>query len=97
MSKLHIAAAASLMLLSSGAFAQDGMPTVEQIMGFLDADQDGFIQESEAQGPLAENFALIDTDKDGKVSPAELQTALDMRAKMQAEKAAPAPAPAPAG
>jgi hypothetical protein len=94
MSKLRIAAAASLMLLSAGAFAQDGMPTVEQIMGFLDADQDGFIQESEAQGPLAENFALIDADKDGKVSPAELQTALDMRAKMQAEKAAPAPAPA---
>jgi EF-hand domain len=98
MSKLRFAAAASLMLLSTAALAQ-GMPTVEQIMGFLDADQDGFIQESEAQGPLAENFALIDADKDGKVSPTELQAALDMRAKMQAEKAAatPAPTPAPAG
>ncbi len=100
MSKLRLASVASLMLLSAGAYAQNGMPTVEQIMGFLDADQDGFIQESEAQGPLADNFARIDADKDGKVSPAELQAALDMKAKMDAEKAngaAPAPAPAPAG
>jgi hypothetical protein len=95
MSKLRLVSAASLMLLSTAAFAQDGaMPTAEQIMGFLDGDQDGFIQESEAQGPLAENFALIDADKDGKVSPAELQAALDMKAKMDAAKStAPAPAP----
>jgi Ca2+-binding EF-hand superfamily protein len=88
MSKFRLISAASLMLLSTTAFAQDGaMPSAEQIMGFLDGDQDGFIQESEAQGPLAENFALIDTDKDGKISPAELQAALDMKAKMDAEKA----------
>jgi Ca2+-binding EF-hand superfamily protein len=93
MKKVLLASAASLMMLSSNAFAQDGMPSVEQIFGFLDADQDGFIQQSEAQGPLADNFALIDADKDAKISPAELKTAMEMRAKMQAEKeAAKAPA-----
>jgi Ca2+-binding EF-hand superfamily protein len=93
MKKILVLSAASLMMLSSNAIAQDGMPSVEQIFGFLDADQDGFIQQSEAQGPLADNFALIDTDKDAKISPAELKTAMEMRAKMRAEKeAAKAPA-----
>lgn len=92
MIKPLLISAASLMLVSTAANAQDGMPTVEQIMGLLDADQDGFIQQTEAMGPLADNFTLIDADKDGKVSPDELKAAMEMKAKMDAEKAA-APAP----
>lgn len=97
MGKLYLISAVSLMLAAPAAFAQDPAaapppagPTVEQIFGFLDADSDGFIQQTEAQGPLAEHFAVIDADKDAKVSPAELQGAMDMRAKTQTEAAQPA-------
>lgn len=96
MKKLLALSAASLMLLSTNAVAQDGMPSVEQIFGFLDADQDGFIQKSEAQGPMVEFFDMIDADKDGKVSPAEMTTAMEQRAKMEAEKKAAEAAPAAA-
>jgi len=39
----------------------------------LDANHDGFLEKSELMGDpaLAQNFAKIDTDGDGKVSPAE--------------------------
>ena len=53
-----------------------GMPSPEQIFGFLDADKDGFIAKEEAKGPLAEHFDKVDSNQDGKVSPVELQTAM---------------------
>lgn len=96
MKKLLALSAASLIMLSTHAVAQDGMPSVEQIFGFLDADQDGFIQKSEAQGPMVEFFDMIDADKDGKISPAELTTAMEQRAKMEADKKAAETAPAAA-
>jgi hypothetical protein len=101
---LYLISAVSLMLAAPAAFAQDTSappppagPSVEQIFGFLDTNADGFIQQTEAQGPLAEHFAVIDADKDAKVSPAELQVAMDMRAKAQAEAAQPAVAEGDAG
>jgi len=54
-----------------------GMPQPEQIFAFLDADKDGFIAKDEAQGPLVQYFGNIDTDKDDKISMAELKTAME--------------------
>ena len=96
MKKLLALSAASLMMLSTNAVAQDDTPSVEQIFGFLDSDQDGFIQKSEAQGPMVEFFDMIDADKDSKISPAELTTAMEQRAKMREEKKAAEAAPAAA-
>jgi hypothetical protein len=56
---------------------EGGMPSPEQIIGFLDANQDGFIAKDEAQGPLVQYFDVVDTDKDSKVSLAELKTAME--------------------
>lgn len=54
-----------------------GMPSSEQIFGFLDADKDGFIARAEAQGPLQKHFDMVDADKDDKISPTELKTAME--------------------
>jgi hypothetical protein len=72
-------------IMSPAVMAQDapppppagGMPQPEQIFAFLDADKDGFIAKDEAQGPLVQYFGMIDTDKDDKISMAELKTALE--------------------
>jgi Ca2+-binding EF-hand superfamily protein len=92
---LTAAFAGTLLALSPAVMAQDAPPassgpTVEQIFQFLDADQDGFLQKSEAQGPLAEHFDVIDADKDSKVSPDEVRAAMAMRDKMRAEGGQPA-------
>jgi hypothetical protein len=73
------------LVLSPVAMAQDApppppagsMPQPEQIFAFLDADKDGFIAKDEAQGPLVQYFGTIDTDKDDKISMAELKTAIE--------------------
>jgi EF hand len=72
------------LLCTTAAFAQQppappagGMPSPEQIFGFLDADKDGFIAKTEAQGPMVQHFDFIDSDKDGKISVAELKTAME--------------------
>jgi hypothetical protein len=73
---------AGLLALSTAAAAQDappsggGMPSPEQIIGFLDADKDGFVSKDEAQGPMVQYFDMIDADKDGKISLEELKTAM---------------------
>lgn len=72
-------------IMSPAVMAQDapppppagGMPQPEQIFAFLDADKDGFIAKGEAQGPLVQYFGMIDTDKDDKISMAELKTAME--------------------
>ena len=72
-------------IMSPAVMAQDapppppagGMPQPEQIFAFLDADKDGFIAKDEAQGPLVQYFGNIDTDKDDKISMAELKTAME--------------------
>jgi hypothetical protein len=73
------------LVLSPVAMAQDapppppagGVPQPEQIFAFLDANKDGFIGKDEAQGPLVQYFGMIDTDKDDKISMAELKTAME--------------------
>jgi hypothetical protein len=89
MKRYFLISAAVLTVLVSPAIAQDeaAMPSVEQIMGFLDANKDGFIEKSEAQGPMVEYFDMIDGDKDAKISSAELKTAMDMRAKAMSKGA----------
>lgn len=91
-------AAASLLLLSSALYAQDepappppggGMPSPEQIFGFLDADKDGFIAREEAQGPLEKHFDMVDADKDNKISVAELKTAMDAMRPPEPEQSPP--------
>jgi hypothetical protein len=75
----------SALLLSPAVMAQDapppppsgGVPQPEQIFAFLDANKDGFIAKDEAQGPLVQYFANIDTDKDEKISMAELKAAME--------------------
>lgn len=54
-----------------------GMPSPEQIFGFMDANQDGFIAKDEAKGPMVQHFDAIDADKDGKIALAELKTAME--------------------
>jgi hypothetical protein len=53
-----------------------GMPSPEQIFGFMDANKDGFIAKDEAQGPMVQHFDAIDADKDAKISLVELKTAM---------------------
>lgn len=96
MKKFILISAAAIAVLASPAIAQDQMPTTEQVMGFLDANKDGFIDKTEAKGPMADYFDMIDADKDAKVSPTELQTAMDMRAKAAAQQTSDAPAAQPA-
>jgi EF hand len=74
------------LLLAHAAYAQSDapppqpnggpMPSPEQIFGFLDSNQDGFIAKDEARGPLEQHFDYVDADKDGKISPDELKTAM---------------------
>lgn len=73
------------LLLSSTVYAQDvptpppsagGMPSTDQIFGFLDGDKDGFIARAEAQGPLSQHFDMVDADKDSKISVVELNMAM---------------------
>ena len=97
MTILKTTCAVFMLAVSPVAIAQDapppqGGPTVEQIFQFLDADKDGFIQKTEAQGPLSEHFDMIDADKDNKISTDEVRAAMAARDKMQAPDALP-PAP----
>ena len=86
MNKLILISAAAIATLAAPVTAQDQMPSAEQIMGFLDANKDGFVDKSEAKGPMVEYFEMMDADKDAKISPLELKTAMDMRAKAMAQQ-----------
>lgn len=80
-----IAITAALVLAPAAIAQQDsspptpqggGMPSPEQIFGFMDANKDGFIAKDEAKGPMAQHFDHVDADKDGRISPVELKTAM---------------------
>lgn len=86
-------------MLSPVAIAQEGsppsppgggMPSPEQIFGFLDADKDGFIARQEAKGPLEQHFDMVDADKDDKISVAELKTAMAAMRPPEPEQSPPA-------
>lgn len=79
-------ALAAMLMAAPAAIAQQdapptappagGMPSPEQIVGFLDTNKDGFIAKDEAKGPMAQHFDHVDANKDGKVSVDELKTAM---------------------
>ena len=48
---------------------------MEQMFARMDANGDGQIAKSEAQGPFAERFDTIDTNKDGLITKEEMQNA----------------------
>lgn len=62
--------------------ARKGQPNPEQIITFLDSDKDGQISVTEAEKAknrrLAENFELIDTNKDGFMDKQELEKLSNM-------------------
>lgn len=50
-------------------------PSPEELFTKMDTDNDGFIGEAEAKGPLQKNFTTIDANGDGYLSMEELENA----------------------
>lgn len=106
MRRTLIVALASLTTLAAGgvALAQDGpprqMPAPEDIFKRWDTNSDGAVDKAEwtAQGRPEDRFAMIDADKDGKITIAELKTAFEqMRARRAQQGDGPPPGPPPEG
>jgi opacity protein-like surface antigen len=94
---LIAAALASLTTLAAGA-AMAQMPPPSDIIKAWDKNGDGGVDKSEwmAAGRSESHFAVVDADKDGKISAEELTTAMArMRAnRPQGEGGAPPATPA---
>jgi len=77
MRRLIFAAAATALLASAGV-ASAQMPAPADIIKSWDKDGDGAVNKEEwaAAGRPAERFDAVDTNKDGKVTAAELEAAL---------------------
>ena len=92
---LIAAALASLTTLAAGA-AMAQMPAPAEIIKAWDKNADGVVDKAEwvAAGRPEDRFAMVDADKDGKITAEELTTAMArMRAnRPQGEGGAP-PAP----
>lgn len=80
----HYVVAATLLAVSATACAQRGDRTaqarqkMQERLKAADANQDGYIDRKEADAGLprvAKNFDALDTDKDNRLSAAELQQA----------------------
>ena len=63
-------------------FAQSGNrdsekqpPSFSQLLKEMDANEDGKLAKDEIKGPLKNDFAKIDTDKDGFITEKELKKA----------------------
>jgi len=50
-------------------------PTFKELIKEMDANEDGKLAKDELKGPLKENFAKIDTDKDGFITEEEFDKA----------------------
>ncbi|WP_282148987.1 EF-hand domain-containing protein [Algibacter lectus] len=67
------------LLSSTQTFAQsEGKgnqkpPSFSELLKKLDANEDGKLSENEVDGPLKEQFATIDADKDGFITEAEMK------------------------
>ena len=48
-------------------------PTFAKLLKEMDANEDGKLSENEVDGPLKEQFAAIDADKDGFITEAEMK------------------------
>lgn len=73
---MRIALLAAGLALAAGA-AQAQMPAPADIVARWDTNKDGSVSKEEwvAAGRPAERFDLVDADKDGKVTAAELEAA----------------------
>ena len=79
MRTLILAASAAALLASAGAAAaQQQMPAPADIIKHWDKDGDGAVSKDEwtAAGRPAERFDMVDANKDGKVTAAELEAAM---------------------
>lgn len=52
-----------------------GPPSYEQLLKEMDANEDGKLSKKEIKGPLKDDFAKIDLDKDGFISEEEFKKA----------------------
>lgn len=52
-----------------------GAPSFSKILEEMDTDGDGKISESEAKGPLKNDFSTIDSDSDGYITESEMENA----------------------
>ncbi len=70
-------------LFTMGAYAQSANqnqnrqqpPSTEELIKMMDSNKDGKLSSKEVSGPLKDDFAKIDTDKDGFLTKAELEKA----------------------
>jgi hypothetical protein len=111
MRRTLIVALASLTTLAAGAaLAQEGpppgaprqMPSPEDMLKRWDTNADGVVDKAEweATGRPADRFAMLDADKDGKVTADELKTAFEkmrQRRMQQGGGEGPPPGPPPEG
>ena len=82
--RIVIFAAAAAALLSSVSIAQAQAPAPADIVKQWDKDGDGSVSKDEwvAAGRPAERFDVVDANKDGKITTAELEAAMAaMRAR----------------
>jgi EF hand domain-containing protein len=77
MRTIIFAAAAAALLASAGA-ASAQMPAPGDLIKAWDRDGDGAVSKEEwtAAGRPAERFDVVDKDKDGKITAAELEAAM---------------------
>lgn len=108
---LLVALASLTTLGASAALAQQEgpppgaprqMPAPEDVLKRWDTNSDGVVDKAEwtAQGRPEDRFAMMDADKDGKITLAELKTAFEqMRARraQQGGQGGPPPGPPPEG
>lgn len=71
-------AAAAAALISAAGAAQAQMPAAADLIKAWDKDGDGAVSKEEwtAAGRPADRFAAVDADKDGKITVAELEAAM---------------------
>lgn len=81
-------AALTAATLSTGAVAQDGPPRGPFPFEEMDANKDGKVTKDEMTAHREARFTRADTDKDGKLSAAELAAAADEKAKERSAKRA---------